>query len=295
MSDRMRDLRWFVAVIEAGGFSRAAQRLGVPQSAVSRAVQGLEESFGASLLTRTTRRVAPTEAGSALHERAAHLLRYMEETEEIVSNRQILPRGLVRLSLPVNYGRHKVLPTLPALIARYPELELEVHFQDRSVDLLEDRVDVAVRVGSEATAGTVSSALGATVRRIVASPDWIARHGAPSTEAELAERPFVRFRRGDEPPALWLGGPGGPRRLVVGGPASLADLDAVMALALAGVGAAQLPCFLVERAMAAGALLPIATALWPAATPVRVLWREGSRPARVRAVVDHLRAAAQLP
>jgi DNA-binding transcriptional LysR family regulator len=291
MADRLRELEWFLTVHEERGFSAAARRLGVPQSAVSRAVANLEGALGVTLLTRTTRAVAPTEAGSLLAERVRHLVRWLAETEDLVTHAQAVPQGRVVVSAPVNYGRYRLVPHLAPLLRAYPGLTVEVRLQDRSIDLWEEPVDLAIRLGGVDGPGVRTARLGWTVRKLVAAPAWVARWGPAATVEDLLARPFVTFLLGDTPAPVQIRTADGPDRITPSGQVAVSDLGSARDLALAGLGAAQLPCFLVNDLIAAGDLVEVAPALWPAPTEIRCLWREGVRTARLRAVVDHLRQA----
>lgn len=258
--DRFGDLEAFVAVVETGGFSPAAERLGVAKSAVSRRIVGLESRLGARLLNRTTRRISLTEAGRALYERAGRILADLEEAEQAVGHEQGQLRGRLKVAAPLSFGLLHMRPAINGLLMNHPDLQIELDVNDRQVDLVEEGFDLAVRIGRLADSSLVARRL-TTIRSVaVASPDYLARHGRPEHPDELANHPGLRYtnvRRRDAWTFLDARGhtirPNVPERLRAN------NGEVLAAAAEAGLGIAIQPTFTVYRAIEQGRLFPILT------------------------------------
>jgi DNA-binding transcriptional LysR family regulator len=179
MTDRFEAMSAFVAVCDAPGFSAAARRLHVAPSVVTRLVAGLEQRLGTRLLQRTTRSVRPTEAGERFLERARRILAEVEEAEAAAVEERRSPRGRLVVSAPLLFGRMHVAPLLTRMLAMYPALSAELVLSDRYVSLVEEGVDVAVRIGVLPDSGLIVRRVGETRRVFVASPDYLAAHGGP--------------------------------------------------------------------------------------------------------------------
>ena len=207
MEGELDDLRAFVGVVEAGGFSRAAARLGLAKSIVSRRVARLEASLGgARLLARTTRGVSPTEAGAAFHARCVRVLAELDEAREEVAGREAELVGTLRLAAPLSFGIAHLAPALARFAAEHPRLALDVAYSDRMVDLVAERFDAAVRIGALVDSSLVARRL-APVRLVaVASPAYLERRGVPETPADLARHDCLVYSAGAEGTAAAFGG-----------------------------------------------------------------------------------------
>lgn len=187
MGPELDDLRAFVAVVEAGGFSRAATRLGLAKSIVSRRVARLEASLGgARLLARTTRGVSPTEAGAAFHARCVRVLAELDEAREEVAGREGGLSGGLRIAAPLSFGIAHLAPALARFAAEHSRIALDVAYSDRAVDLVGERFDAAVRIGALADSSLVARRLAPVRLAAVASPAYVGRRGAPETPEDLA-------------------------------------------------------------------------------------------------------------
>lgn len=251
------DMRAFVEVVESGGFGRAAERLGVSKSIVSRRVAGLEASLGARLLDRTTRGVAPTPAGEEFKVRAERILAELEEARDVVAESGRAVVGLLRLSAPLSFGLRNVAPLLAEMALRHPKLRIEASYSDRAVDLLGERFDAAIRIGSLPDSALVARRLAAVRGALVASPAYLARHGTPRTPADLANHEhLLRIGPvGSEPIKLRAG-----KRWItvrVEGRFRADNGDALLEAAIAGVGIGRLPTFLLAPALERGELVPL--------------------------------------
>jgi DNA-binding transcriptional LysR family regulator len=250
------DLRYFVEVVDSGGFGRAATRLGVSKSIVSRRIARMEAELGARLLTRTTRGIAPTEAGLDLRARGERILAELDEAREAMAEQSGDVVGRLRVTVPLAFGRRHIAPLLAELAARHPRLEIDVDFTDRVVDLVGERFDAAIRIGILRDSSLVARRIGAVRHVVVASPAYLERHGRPRTPAELAGHDCI----------IYSGAPSGEWRFRSGkravpvrptGRTHTNDGEVMVAWAIAGLGVAQLPSFLVAEAIEAGDLEPI--------------------------------------
>lgn len=287
----------FCAVIDTGSFSAAAQRLGQTPSGVSRTISRLEKQLGMTLMHRTTRRLDLTEEGAWLLGRARRILLELDDTEAQAAARRTQPSGLVRVNAATPALDHLVAPLVPAFLEAYPQVELELTSGETVVDLIEERADVAIRIGPLADSTLKARRLGSSRILVLAAPSYLERHGAPATVADLARHRLLGFTapaslniwplRNDEIEGEEAGWPAAPRVTASSG-------ETVRHLALAGAGIASLSEFLTRADIAAGRLVPVlpqATLAWT--QPVwAVFYKQGALAPRVAALVDFL--AAQL-
>ncbi|WP_242333488.1 MULTISPECIES: LysR family transcriptional regulator [unclassified Anaeromyxobacter] len=246
----------FEAVARSRSFSAAAKELGLPKSSVSRGVARLEGELGAQLLLRTTRQVALTTAGTALYDRAAPLLRSVQAALGEVPAQEEEPRGLLRVTAPVDLGVLFLAEVVTRYTARYPSVSVDLHLTGRVVDLVAERFDVALRVGARLQDSTlVVRKVAPIVLRLFASPLYVARRGSPRAEAELAAHDRVVFRGGAE--KLRIGGAREPAD--ASGRARIVCDDLLFArdAVRAGAGIGLLPSFVAEPDVVAGRLVRI--------------------------------------
>jgi len=239
----LNEVAVFVGVVRAGSFSAAARRLGMPKSTVSARVSALEKRLGATLIRRTTRKLAITPAGQAFFERGQEALGVLETAEAEVRAGQAEPQGTLRLTAPSELGAVLLPPVIQHFRKLHPKVRLEIDLSDREVDLLAEGVDLAIRVGKLPDSGLIAKRLGTVYFAPFASQKYLSRAGVPREPAELRRHSCLRFRplEGDE----WrLSGPGGSVR--VEAPAALVanNLALLKALAASGQGIALLPTFL---------------------------------------------------
>lgn len=191
--DRHAEIQAFVAIARQGNFGEAASQLGMTSSAISRKLLSLEARLNTQLLHRTTRRVTLTEAGAQYLARCECWLAELADADAELADLQAAVRGRLRASVPFNFGRLQVIPALPALLQRYPGLDIDLDFSDRFVDLLEDRIDVALRIGRLADSRLVARKLADNQRLLVASPAYLAQHGIPEHPQQLTEHSCLHF------------------------------------------------------------------------------------------------------
>jgi DNA-binding transcriptional LysR family regulator len=191
--DRFDAMAAFVAVAELQGFAPAARKLGLSPSGVTRLIAGLEDHVGARLLQRTTRSVTLTDIGARYLERARRILADVEEAEASASAERSRPSGRLVVSAPVGFGRLHVTPLLSSYLKRYPEVDGELRLSDQIVNLVEDGIDCAIRIGHLADSSLVARHFGQMPRVVVASPTYLKRHGTPKTPAAIASHEIIQF------------------------------------------------------------------------------------------------------
>ena len=256
--DRFNALRTFAQVVESGGFSRAAERLGVSTTAVSRQVAELEAHLQTRLLNRTTRRLSLTESGQAFYGRAVQLLQDLEEAEQEASQAAVTPRGTIRLTTSVTFGTRYVAPAIAGFLARHADVKFDVQLADRIVDLVEEGFDLAIRIGGAGGENLVARRLGETRLVACAAPAYLARRGTPATPADLARHDCFSYEYAS-PRGQWRfhGADGREHVVRIGGPVHSNSGDLNVALAARGAGVALEPDFIVADDLAAGRLVAL--------------------------------------
>jgi DNA-binding transcriptional LysR family regulator len=283
--DRLDELAIFVAIVEAGSLISAARRLRRSPPAVTRALSSLEDRMGLRLVDRTTRRLAPTEAGSALAERARALL--ADYDAMLVGASQAPVRGVLRITAPVQFGRRHVAPIVSAFLNEYPDVRVELSLNDRNLDLIEEGLDLAVRIGPLADSSLVARHVGSVRRVVVASPAYLARRGVPRTPSDLTAHDTI-FGMARSPAREWRFGPSQRGATVRLSPRLLVDdVEAQIQAAQAGRGIARILSYQVTDKLAAGALVRLLQDFEPAPLPVQLVTLSRSHVApKVRAFLD---------
>jgi DNA-binding transcriptional LysR family regulator len=281
----------FVAVIEAGSLTAAADRLGIAKTMVSTHMQRLEAEVGASLLVRTTRRVSVTEAGRSFYEASRQILNVAEEALQALDQGGVL-HGTLRVATPIDYGAIVVAPVLVALREQHPQLNIEMVSGDRLVNLIAEGIDVAIRVGRLADSSHRAAKLGNFVRWLVASPTFVATRGAPKTFAALAELPFIGTAVLANPLSVSLENQRGRKQTVRFNTGFLADTATVCrAATLAGGGVAALTDFSIGEDVAQGRLVRLMPDWATPAAGIHALFPPARFPvSKVRVFVDALKA-----
>jgi len=187
------ELEAFAAILMRGSFTAAAKSLGVTTGAITRRLNALEARLGVKLMNRSTRRLSLTESGRHYYNAIAPALAQIESAADLVHDLSMEPRGELRVSLPMNFGRLYVMPHLPAFMQRWPGIELDVHFDDRFVDLIGEGFDLAIRIGALTDSRLVARRLAETRRILVASPDYLARRGVPQRPADLVDHDCLHY------------------------------------------------------------------------------------------------------
>ncbi|MBL8438887.1 MAG: LysR family transcriptional regulator [Zoogloeaceae bacterium] len=290
MTDRFEAMQLFVAVADAGSFSAAASGLDIPLATVSRKVAELEGHLGARLLLRSTRRLTLTEAGQSYLAACRRILEQVGEAERTVSGEFTLPQGELVVTAPIVFGRLHVVPVVVEFLRAYPAIDVRLVLADHLVRLLDDQVDVALRIGELPDSGLVALRVGAIRRVICASPDYLARRGTPVQPEQLAGHDCVAFE-----------GLGGTRRWnfrVSGAELPIAihtrlavnTAEAAVDAAIAGLGLTRVLCYQMAAAERAGdlriVLAPFEEAPWPVSL---VHGGQGPLPLKLRAFLDFAR------
>jgi DNA-binding transcriptional LysR family regulator len=291
--DTIAGMEALVALADAGSFSAGARDLGLTPSAMSKLVTRLERRLGTQLVERTTRRMRLTEAGHGYYRRARGVLAAMDEAELELDGLRAAPRGLLRVSAPVPFGLTRVLPALTTFRARHPEVQVELDLSDRVVDLVEEGIDVAVRVTEAAPPqGVVARRLGVVDRVLCASPAYLQAHGTPRTVAHLASHDCLVLTSAATPRVWHLGKKGGaPQAVPVRGAIAVNHVLGLRVAALAGLGIAELARYLVADDLAAGDLVVVLPSHAPPARTAFALYQPSPwKPLKVRAFVRHLEA-----
>jgi DNA-binding transcriptional LysR family regulator len=280
------DVLAFVRVVETGAFSRAAERMGMAKSIVSRRVARLEKQLGARLLTRSAQGAAPTDVGQAYFERAANVLAELEAAEEVVAEAVTQIAGPIRLSAPLSFGVMHLAPALAEFAAEHPKVELDIAFDDRPVDLVAGGYDLALRIGALKDSALIARRI-APVRKVpVASPAYLDRRGRPEHPRGLTEHDILlystetwRFRVGK----AWEHVRGRPRLRADNG-------EMLRAAAVAGLGICILPSFIAAPAFERGELEPLLRDYPLEEGALHAVMPSRATTARVRALVDFLAA-----
>jgi len=279
------DVLAFVRVVETGSFARAAERMGTSKPALSRRVARLEEHLGARLLTRTARGAQATDIGQAYYERAAAILADLEAAQEVVAEAVTQVAGPIRLSAPLSFGIAYLAPALADFALAHPAVELDIEFEDRTVDLVGGGYDVAVRIGRLADSALIARRIAPVRKTVVAGPSYLAAHGRPERPADLAGHAILvygneqwRFRVGER----WESVRVQPRMRTNNG-------EMLRAAAQAGLGICMLPSFIAAPAIEDGSVEVILRDFPLEEGALHAVMPPGrATTARVRALVDFL-------
>ncbi|MBR0654318.1 LysR family transcriptional regulator [Plastoroseomonas arctica] len=285
--DKFTALTVFARVVEHGGFTAAASRLGLSPSAVTKTIARLEDQLATQLFTRTTRRLRITDDGQDFYERCIRVLAELEEAESILKQGSVVARGRLRAVVPLSFGRVTLAPELPAFFALHPEVSLDLHFSDGQVDLIAEGFDVAVRTGNFSDSRLTTRLLTRGPQVTVAAPAYLARHGEPAVPQDLREHNCIISRFGPE--WSFVDAEGRPLTLRVRGNAVINSGDALRETAVAGTGIAQGTWWLYRKDLERGDLRPILEGFAAEGAPVSVLYPQQRHMApKLRAFIDFL-------
>ena len=285
----LEGLAIFAKVVEIRSFAGAAAELKLSKATVSKAVSRIEKRLGARLLNRTSRRLAPTDAGRQLAGRAAHILAEGEAAEDATLAQATVPRGLVRLAAPMSFGVLHIAPLLPEFLATYAEVSVDLHLSDAMVDLVGEGFDAAIRIAALPDSSLVARRLCEMPRYLVGSPAYLNKHGRPKHPLHLAQHRCIGYSY-TTTPEMWRFTKNGKSATVrPSGPLRVNNGDAMMPALVAGTGLGILPEFILRDALAGGRLerllpdwsLPSGAAYWIAPPG-------GPRPKRVEVLADFL-------
>ena len=290
--DRLDELAIFVAIVEAGSLAGAARRLNRSRPAVTRALAALEERTGTRLIARSTRRLAPSDVGRELAVTARRLL---ADYETSLGEASIAPvRGLLRITAPLAFGRRHVTPLVAEFLDRYPEVQVELVLADRNLDLIDEDLHLAVRIGPLPSSRFLARKVGEVRRLLVASPDYLRRRPAPLKPADIAIHDTIASVAAGQGLTWRFGGPGRGARVLVTPRFIVNEVEAVLIAARAGRGLARPLSYQVAEDLVSGALVRLLPEFEPPPLPVQIVTPGGRHPApRVRAFIDH--AVERLP
>jgi DNA-binding transcriptional LysR family regulator len=289
--NRSGEMEVFTRVVELGGFSAAARTFRMTPSAVSKLVARLEARLGVRLINRSTRKLQLTPEGTAYYERAIRILDDMNTAEREAAT-GATPRGRLRVNTSVPFGLHRLLPLLPGFLKQYPCVSVDVSLTDTVVDLLEERADIAIRVGPLQESRLLARKLGESRMVVVAAPSYLEQQGTPQTPLDLEQHNRLGFcfsKQFDGWP--FRNADGGIDTITPVGNALVSDGEAMQRLAVAGLGLARLTRFHVKTDIDAGRLVPVLEDYNPGdleAIHAVFLGHGGQLPARVRAFLDYL-------
>ncbi|NIZ11149.1 LysR family transcriptional regulator [Pseudooceanicola sp. HF7] len=292
--DRLTEMEAFANVVDQGGFTDAAKKMGISKSAVSKYISALEARLGARLLNRTTRRVSPTEIGLAYYDRARNVLTQAGEADALVTAMQSAPSGRLRISVATELGAHHLSPLLGRFLADCPDVTVNMELSNRYVELVSEGYDLAVRIGDPGhDSGLQRRKLAETSRRLVASPEYLGRHGVPERIEDLNHHKLLHYSQDGSGNVWTLTAPSGAQRQVrSAGWLSVNDGQSLLNAAMAGLGIAYLPGFLCAAALREGRLAEVLPDLPEERMSICAVYPEGrfTQP-KVRAFVEFLESS----
>ncbi|MBY4606289.1 LysR family transcriptional regulator [Rhizobium sp. 9T] len=294
--NRSGEMEIFVSVVERGGFSAAATVRRMTPSAVSKLVARLEARLGVRLVNRSTRKLQLTPEGCAFYERSIAILADIAEAERQASSGEEAA-GRIRINTSGSFGNHVLAPLVPAFMALHPAVTLDIAHTDSIVDLMAERADVAIRAGPLKSSSLIARKLGATGKIIVASPDYLRRHGEPRTVADLRRHCRIGFSYARAIEGWPMREDGETVTIPITPGIQVADGEAMRHLALSGAGLARLAAFTVRADIEAGRLVPVLEGANPGDLEefyVLYIGQGGPLPARVRALLDFLAGHVRL-
>ena len=288
--DKFEDLQAFVAVVEAGSFTAAADRLDVVKSAISRRVSGLEERLGVQLLQRTTRTLNLTETGQSFYERSARILADLDEAESAIQHEHGELSGTLHIALPLSFGVRHMCKPIAAFTMRHPQIRFDLDLNDRRIDLIEEGIDLAVRIGHLADSSLIARKLFDVNTVICASPHYLKTHGTPQAPADLREHDCLVYSNLPDPDKWgWTDRQGKQRSVEVRSVMRASSGDFLTNAAAHGLGVVIQPTFLASEAIRRGNLIPILEEyVWPTSPAHAVYPPTRHLSYRVRAFIDFL-------
>lgn len=288
--DRLSEMEAFATVVDQGGFTDAAKKLGISKSAVSKHVSSLETRLGARLLNRTTRRVSPTEIGLAYYDRARRVLNDAGEADALVTAMQSAPSGVLRVSVATDFGVNHLSPILGSFLHEYPDITVNMVLNNRFVELISEGFDLAVRIGELEDSSLRARKLAETQKMMIASPEYLEEYGRPSRIDDLNEHKLLHYSNQANGSVWKLTAPSGEKRQVrSAGWLTVNDGQSLLNAACNGLGIAFLPSFLYADALKDGRLVPAIEGMAPETQGIYAVYPPGryTQP-KVRAFIDFL-------
>jgi len=287
--DRLQAMRVFATVVETGSFSRAAEHLQLSATAASRYVAELEKLLGAQLLQRSTRRLNLTEVGANYYDRCRLILADVDEAEAQAATAESQPKGLLRISLPYSFGLRYIAPLMPEFCKRYPDLQLEFNFSERTIDLVEEGIDMAIRITADLKTSLVARKLAPAGTICCASPDYLASHGTPQTPDDLRNHNCMTYSYSPTGNTWTFNRDGREIAVQVKGQLRASNGDMNRLAAIDGLGIITLPTFMICEELRTGSLVPIlADYQLPRLTVYAVYLPGARRAARIKVMAEYL-------
>jgi len=294
--DLITSMSIFKRVVEAGSFSAVARETGLSQPTVSKHIAELENRLGTKLLNRSTRQLSLTEAGKKYYDRCSLILGDLEELESSIGQCRSEPAGMLRVNVPVSFGRMYLLPVLWEFMSQYPDVKLDLVMDDGYIDLVKDGVDLAIRVGPLPDSSLIARKIGDSPRVTVASTDYLAEHGEPKILSDLKDHSCIVYTFLTTRNEWHFNSAGGEEKLRVNGRFSASNPDAIRAAVIAGVGIAVTPLWLIHDALAEGKVKVILADYRPTPLEVHAVYPDRRFvPSRVGLFIDHLKESMRLP
>lgn len=285
--DRLDAMSVLLAVVEAGSLSAASRRLGTPLATVSRKISELESHLRTKLLHRSTRQMTLTDAGRSYLDACRRIIEQVEEAEREAKGEYRAPRGDLTVTAPTVLGHLHLLPVVLEFLVAYPDIDLRLLLSDNILNLLEDRVDLAIRIGTLPDSSMIATRIG-TIRRVVcASPTYLAVRGRPQKPSDLCDHDCITFDRFASPHAWKFANGNGEILVPIRSRLTVSTAEAAIAAAVAGVGITRVMSYRMENASRAGALEIVLEAFEPTPRPVNIVYPEQRLlPLKVRAFLD---------
>jgi len=288
--DRLTEMEAFATVVDQGGFTDAARKMGISKSAVSKHVSALEARLGARLLNRTTRRVSPTDIGLAYYDRARRVLNDAGEADSLVTAMQSAPSGVLRLAVPTDFGATHLSPILGEFLNRYPDVSVNMVLKNRYVELISEGFDLAIRMGEMDDSTLRARKICETTQRLIASPAYLSEQGRPERLDDLNSHRLLYYSH-NAASSMWkITAPSGEVRQVRSATwFSVNDGQSLLTAAINGLGIAYLPSFLYADAMKAGLVEDVIPDLPRDVQGLHAVYPSGryTQP-KVRALIDFL-------
>jgi DNA-binding transcriptional LysR family regulator len=290
MMDRLTEMEAFATVVDQGGFTEAAKKMGVSKSAISKHVSALEARLGARLLNRTTRRVSPTEIGLAYYDLAQRILKDAGEADALVTSMQSVPSGQLRISVATDFGVGSLSPTLGDFLSEYPNINVNIVLGNRYVELISEGFDMAIRVGELEDSSLHVRKLNDVTMRMIASPGYLQKHGRPLKIDDLKEHKLLHYSNQGSGSVWKITAPSGEKRQIrTASWLTVNDGQSLLNVAVSGLGIAYLPSFLYADAMQQGLVEEVIPGLPTESVGIYAVYPPGRfiQP-KVRAFIDFL-------
>lgn len=287
--DQLNQMRIFVRVVETGSFSRAGKAEDIAQSTVSKEVSSLETRLGTQLIRRSSRGLSVTEKGQEFYDFAIGMLADLDAAESRIRSGEVSPKGRIRVASPPVFSSKLIVPQLPSLFERYPNLTIDLEVSERYVSLVEDSVDVAIRIGDLADSSLLARQIGCVEAVVVAAPSYLEAYGSPKAPADLEHHTCLPFMFQGSSKTWKFRGPEG--EITIGPTARLRtnDADSVHAAVRAGLGLAQGPSWMFADEIAAGMLVSVLSDFRPRLFPIHAISSESRRmTGAIKVFVDYI-------